>query len=336
MISTFAMLATIVKRLLGAVGSGPPEETRAAGIDVERAGVLVEESREILVVLDSHRNVIMASRRARDAIDGLVEGAPLPEELLEEGHGYQPVVVPYEVGGQGEALVYFSEPGDLAAYEELRAGFTASVSHELRTPLARLLAILETAQLSSAETPALLFQAQQEVEQIRELIDDILFLSELETGKAIVSLGSTDVAPVVDDVVRNLEDSAARAGIRMTTEIETGVRMPLRARMLRMIVENLAENAIRYAGEGATLRISARRFDREVVLTAEDDGFGVAAVDLPRLFERFYRGDSARASRGTGLGLAIVKHVVTSAGGIVDAHGSRGSGLIIRCRFPAP
>jgi signal transduction histidine kinase len=103
-----------------------------------------------------------------------------------------------------------------------------------------------------------------------------------------------------------------------------------------MVVENLAANAIRYAGEGATLRLTVGRTDDEVVLTCADDGAGVDEDDLPRLFERFYRSDRARASRGTGLGLAIVKHVVTAAGGTVEAEGGLGEGLTIRCRFLAP
>lgn len=104
--------------------------------------------------------------------------------------------------------------------------------------------------------------------------------------------------------------------------------------MIRVIATNLAENAIRHAGPGSTLTLSARREDDALVLTASDDGVGVSEEDLPRLFERFYRADRARASRGTGLGLAIVKHVVASAGGTVEAAGARGRGLTIRCVFP--
>jgi signal transduction histidine kinase len=76
--------------------------------------------------------------------------------------------------------------------------------------------------------------------------------------------------------------------------------------------------------------------DSAVVITARDDGIGVEEAELGRLFERFYRSDRARASRGTGLGLAIVKHVVTQAGGTVEASGGRGRGLEIRCTFPLP
>jgi signal transduction histidine kinase len=107
------------------------------------------------------------------------------------------------------------------------------------------------------------------------------------------------------------------------------VELPLRPRMLRVIVENLVANAIRYAGPGATATITLSQDS----LVVADNGSGVRAEDMPRLFERFYRADAARSSRGTGLGLAIVKHIVTSAGGTVDAHGARGRGLQVVCRF---
>jgi signal transduction histidine kinase len=104
--------------------------------------------------------------------------------------------------------------------------------------------------------------------------------------------------------------------------------------MMRVVVRNLAENAIRYAGPGANAFLSVHREQGDVVLRVVDDGAGVEQSDVPRLFERFYRADRSRASRGTGLGLAIVKHVVASAGGSVEAHGGRGRGLEIRCSFP--
>src|SRR5437899_1355322 len=110
------------------------------------------------------------------------------------------------------------------------------------------------------------------------------------------------------------------------------VDRPRRRRLLQVVVENLAQHAIRYAGPGSTLTLSAR----PGALEASDDGRGVEVDELPRLFERFYRSDRARASRGTGLGLAIVKHVVVSAGGAVEASGGPGRGLLVVCSFPAP
>ena len=229
-----------------------------------------------------------------------------------------------------------NRPGseDLAAYDELRAGFTAAVSHELRTPLARLLALLESAMLPGAEPQPLLEQARAEVLQMNELIDEVMFLSELETGREVVSLGWTPVAPIVESVFAELSDRAERANVRLTSELASAFELPLRPRLLRVVLENLAANAIRYAGEGSVFALRGGREDDELVLTAEDDGVGVSADDLPRLFERFYRGDRARASRGTGLGLAIVKHVAAAAGGTVTAE-SPAHGLRIACRFPA-
>jgi signal transduction histidine kinase len=298
--------------------------------DAVRSQMLLEESREAVVVLDANGVVVVASRRARQSL-GVREGEPLSPELL---NSERTLVVPYEVAGETERLVYLSEAGDLAAYEELRSGFTAAVSHELRTPLARLLALLELAGLPGEDVPDLLDRSRREIDQIVELIDEVLFLAELESGTRVVSLGAEPVLPVLEEVVTELEEQAARAGVSIRAEGDPTATAEVRPRMLRVIAQNLAENAIRYGGPGTNATLSVQREGGVVVLRVVDDGAGVDATDLPRLFERFYRGDRSRASRGTGLGLAIVKHVVASAGGTVEAYGSRGSGLEIRCSFP--
>jgi two-component system, OmpR family, phosphate regulon sensor histidine kinase PhoR len=217
------------------------------------------------------------------------------------------------------------------AYEELRVGFTAAVSHELRTPLARLLALLDSATLPDVDRDALLAQAREQVEEMRDLVDDVLFLSELESGREIVALGLTSALPVLEEVRNRLSDSADRADVTIRVDAPEAAALPLRRRMLQIVAENLAENSIRYAGPGSTLTLSAR----PGLLQAQDDGRGVDEDELGRLFERFFRSDRARASRGTGLGLAIVKHVVTAAGGEVEATAGAGHGLTIRCVFPA-
>ena len=217
-------------------------------------------------------------------------------------------------------------------YEALRTAFTASVSHELRTPLARLQALLETAELPGADLKGLLRKAQDEVVEMTELVDDVLFLSELEQGREIVSLGDTEAAPVLRAVVDELTERAELAGLGLELRIEDeAIHVPLRRRMLRFVVENLLENALRYAGEGATCTVTLAREDGNVLLEVADDGTGVPDEDVARLFERFFRSDRARTTRGTGLGLAIVKHVIESAGGNVEARGGQGRGLDVRC-----
>lgn len=294
-----------------------------------RARALIEESPEIVALLDEAGVVRRCSRRAR--VEGAEEGQPLPEHLVTAKR----LDVPLDIDGTQESLVYFGSPGALAAYEELRSGFTASVSHELRTPLARLLIHLEGAELPGADIPAQLDKARAEVDQVTELIDEVLFLSQLETGQEIVGLGGAPTHPILTDVASELEAKAERAGLRIVVTGDTTVELPIRPRMQRVIAENLVENAIRYAGEGSTLNLSVSRDGAELVMSGSDDGIGVAEADIPRLFERFYRADRARSSRGTGLGLAIVKHITVAAGGHVEARGGEGRGLEVRCVFPA-
>jgi signal transduction histidine kinase len=241
--------------------------------------------------------------------------------------------LPPAPGEEGARAVRLTPvPGPPISFDELRTGFTAAVSHELRTPLARILALIDSADLPDADVHALLDQARAEVEGAGTLIDEILFLAELESGLEVVTLGETDAYPVLRDVLDEHEDAAARAGVGLAAAGE-GIALPLRPRMLRIVAENLVENAIRYAGHGATFHLVAGSDAGGTFLSGADDGAGVFEADLPRLFERVWRADAARASRGTGLGLAIVKHVVTAAGGTVEAHGARGRGLEVRCSF---
>jgi signal transduction histidine kinase len=276
--------------------------------DLERVRALVEAADEPVVVLDSERRVVASNV-------GLAPGR--------------------RVGDVDHALVLFlGALPVLSAYEELRAGFTAAVSHELRTPLARLLVLLESTALPGADVDELVEQARQEIQQARELIDDVLFLGELETGREVVSLGRTVALPIVEEVARAYEDRAAHYEVQVVVTGDSEVELPLRPRMIRVVAENLVQNAIRYAGPGSTCTVSVEHDGTSAVLSVVDDGAGVRESELPRLFERFYRADQARTSRGTGLGLAIVKHVVTAAGGTVDAKSAPGEGLQIVSRFP--
>src|SRR6187200_222484 len=227
--------------------------------DTRRGRVLVEESREAVIVLDDSDTVVLASRRARQSIDGINEGERIPEGLLAGELGIVPLIIPYEVGARRERIVYLSQPGDLTAYEELRAGFTAAVSHELRTPLARLLSLLEMATLPGENDAELVDRARAEVEQIRELIDEVLFLSELESGTRVVSLGSVAVRPELDAVAAELEERASRAGVAVVVEGDPGIELAIRPRMIRVVAQNLAENGIRYAGPGAAFTLAIER-----------------------------------------------------------------------------
>ena len=280
-----------------------------------RVRALVVTASEPVVVLDSERRLVAASPAATAILGNQTRGRRVGEDV------------------QGVLVLFMGALPELSAYQELRAGFTAAVSHELRTPLARLLALLESTTLPGADVEALVEQAREEVQQARDLIDDVLFLGELETGREVVSLGRTRALPLVEEIVAAYADRAAHGEVRLVTAGGDRVELPLRPRMIRVVVENLVANAIRYAGPGSTCMITVSQEGASQLLVVADDGSGVQQQDLPRLFERFYRADQARSSRGTGLGLAIVKHIVTSAGGTVEASGGPGRGLEIACRF---
>jgi two-component system sensor histidine kinase SenX3 len=287
--------------------------------EADRARALVAGLDEPVVVLDSERRLVAASPSAVAALGDGTPGRRVGEEALSVDP--RPLVL------------FLAALPELSAYQELRAGFTAAVSHELRTPLARLLVLLESTTLPGADVDGLIDQAREEIQQARDLIDDVLFLGELETGREVVSLGRTRALPVVDEVVASLADRAEHAEVEIVVVGNETVEVPLRPRMLRVIVENLVANAIRYAGPGSTATVTVSDEGSGPVVAVRDNGTGVHEADLARLFERFYRADQARSSRGTGLGLAIVKHVVTSAGGTIEARGAPGRGLEIVCRF---
>jgi len=295
------------------------------------ARALLEYGELVAFVLDDEKRLVEASSRARELFEGLEAGQELPK-TIELANARR---VRYRQGDERRTLIV-APLVDQEAYEELRIGFTAAVSHELRTPLARLLMLLETIERKPSEAVQIALQAQQEVEQMDELLNDVLFLSELESGREVVSFGAAPAVPVLEELAAELSGRADLAGVSLLVEGDPALELPLRPRMLAVVVRNLITNAIRYAGVGATCTISVGIASGSgLELVVADDGAGVDPEHLPRLFERFYRADRARSSKGSGLGLAIVKHVVVSAGGDVSASSTRGEGLTVRCVFPS-
>ena len=188
-IRTFAILSANHEVVLREDREEHGEDTEALRLQAERARMLVEESREMLLVLDAENRVIAASRRAREGLEGVAE-AVLRRASCSRGRPARAAARPVPRRRPGRAPSTWSPPGELAAYEELRAGFGGRLA---RAPHAArpILALLETAALPGEDPAALADQARGESELIRELIDDILFLSELETGRAVVALGET-------------------------------------------------------------------------------------------------------------------------------------------------
>jgi signal transduction histidine kinase len=280
------------------------------------------------------------SARVRDAIR---TGDPARFDLrlfVEGRRTFRVVLVPFDVEGVREVLITLTDSSEATAYQELRSQFVANVSHELRTPLTGLRGMLEA--LEDPEMPPdmradFVARSRAEAEHLEALIDDVLFLSELEAQQGDPAGERSDVAEVVPGVVSLLAGEAGEQGVTLVSEVGEGLWTSLTPRMAQMVVRNLAENAVRYAGPGATAVVRGRRVGDCVEIEVEDNGLGIPERDLPHVFERFYRSDPSRSRRlgGTGLGLSIVKHIADRTGGEAEITSREGFGTTVRVVIPA-
>ncbi len=223
-------------------------------------------------------------------------------------------------------------------YRDARRLFSAGVSHELRTPLARILALVDTLALplTDAERAAMIDQARAEVDAMRQLIEDMILLVRLESHELTGIAESTDVTAAVDSCTERHAHAAADRGMTIAGEAPGGLVVAVAPRLLDVVLDNLVTNAITHAGAGSLIEIRARGLAGAVELVVADDGVGIPAEHVPRIFERFYRVEDARSGPGTGLGLAIVKHIAEEYGGRATADSAPGDGTTMRVVLPAP
>jgi signal transduction histidine kinase len=239
----------------------------------------------------------------------------------------------------GQACVaVLTDTSKQADYRDARRLFSAGVSHELRTPLARILALVDTLALplTDAERAAMIDQARAEVDAMRQLIEDMILLVRLESHELTGIAESTDVTAAVDSCTERHARAAADRGMTIAGEAPGGLVVAVAPRLLDVVLDNLVTNAIRHAGAGLLIEIRARGLAGAVELVVADDGVGIPAEHVPRIFERFYRVEDARSGPGTGLGLAIVKHIAEEYGGRATAESAPGDGTTMRVVLPAP
>ena len=248
-----------------------------------------------------------------------------------------------DVGGRDEISEIADEFNSLAdrlqSTEEVRRRFVADASHELKTPLAgiRLLSdsILQTKDMDSATVREFVGDIEQESERLTRITEDLLRLTRLDSG-AVEPAEPVNVAPVIERAVRMLRLVAEERGVDLFYEIEREGMVSSREDELHQIVYNLTENGIKYNRSGGFVRVRLAGDDATCVLTVEDNGIGIPANDLPRIFDRFYRVDKmrSRAYGGTGLGLAIVSDTVRRRGGTVEAAAREDGGSVFTVRLP--
>ena len=334
------------------------------------AGILDGMGEGVLLVGRDER-IVLANQALRamaligdDAVGRLVleaiRNAALKEALDDARAGGEPVAREIELGrvpprrllvrasrlpaqdGSSKSrgvIAVFHDVTDLRRLETIRTDFVANVSHELRTPVTAISIAAETllggALADPADAAEFVGVIDRHALRLRHLVDDLLDLSKLEAKGYRLALADLDLGAVVAHTAALLEEPARRR--RMTVTIEPMADLKIRADRgaVEQVVMNLLENAIKYAGEGAHVALRATMREGHVELAVADDGVGIPAAHLGRLFERFYRVDAGRSRElgGTGLGLSIVKHLVELMGGSIHVESEPARGACFTIRF---
>jgi two-component system phosphate regulon sensor histidine kinase PhoR len=227
-------------------------------------------------------------------------------------------------GRSGGVIVVFHDLTAQTRLENARKEFVANVSHELRTPLSVIKGYVETLIDGARNDPALQLRFLQTIarhaDRLTYLIEDLLTLSQLESGGIALNLQQVDLRNQAARVVEDFAVRAAERQMRLVNQAPEALVVRADADRLQQVLVNLVDNAIKYGQRGSEVTLGARLVAPETLdVWVHNEGAGIPAGALPRVFERFYRVDRARSREqgGTGLGLAIVKHIVQSHGGEV-------------------
>ncbi len=332
------------------------EQVALAGEQSAEAAAILAEMGDGVVIVDEQRRVVAVNRaaermlatteaeakgtsvtelvRRHEVVNLLDDGkhsAPIVAEIGPDRRQVQVLVTPISVGETNRQLILLQDVTELRRAETIRRDFVANVSHELRTPLAAMRAVVETLEDGALSDPIagpeFLARMHVEVDRLNQMLEELLELARLESGRLVMSFKRSNVADVVCEAVDRMRPQAERQALTLTV-----IRPPeatealVDAARLHQVLVNLIHNAIKFTPPGGTITVTVRRSDSVVEIGVADTGIGVRSEDLPRLFERFYKTDRSRSSPGTGLGLAIVKHIVQAHSGQVAVE-SPGPGL---------
>lgn len=317
---------------------------------------------EGLLLLDESGRIQMANRACAGLLgfSSEVRGQTLLEAVrlheltnLVETLGHQKQVLGYELqlthprelwlevnaaaihdysGIRHGTVLVFHDLTRIKQLERTREEFVGNVSHELRTPLSLIKGYAETLLDGARDNPEVATRFLQTIdrnaERLRLLIEDLLTISELESGRIQLNLQSIALDAAVGRVLNDF-DARARAKAATLVNLPSGLKIRADAARLEQVLGNLVDNAIKYGRPGGTVTISAATDGTDFIrISVQDDGPGIPPEALERIFERFYRIDKARSREqgGTGLGLSIVKHLVQTHGGKVWATSKPGQG----------
>ncbi len=236
-------------------------------------------------------------------------------------------------------LLILQDLTELRNLQTTRRDVIGNISHEFRTPLAGIKAMVETLQDSAIDDKEaagdFLARIEGEVDRLTQLVAELIELSRMETGKVELRKKPVDINQLVDEVIARLSPQADRQ--KLTISRDFAVDLPSVSAdkdRVRQVLANLVHNAIKFSPAGGEITITTRVLDEAIVVDITDTGIGIPVEDLPRVFERFYKGDKARAGEGTGMGLAIAKHVIEAHGGSIWVRSEEGKGSTFSFSLP--
>ena len=239
------------------------------------------------------------------------------------------------------AVLVFLDITELRRLEKVRQDFVANVSHELRTPVASIKGYAETLLSGAMEDKQALKEflgtIHDNSDRLVNLINDLLDLARIESGRMKISPVAMDALPVIRRCLNILEKTVQDKKLSVSMDLPANLPKVLadEARFSQVVL-NILDNAVKYTPEGGSISIKGLVHDKMVQFDVTDTGIGIPEQDLPRIFERFYRVDKARSRDlgGTGLGLSIVKHIVLAHGGEVWASSQLGRGTTFSFTLP--
>jgi two-component system phosphate regulon sensor histidine kinase PhoR len=345
-------LDRLAKNLTTTLDTLRDERDRMSGIlSGMREGVLLldNDGRVALVNPALREMMLLASDAQGKTPLEVIRHARLKELLDEAMQSNEPVSREIEIGGikprrlvvraspleAGTAGVFavFVDVTEMRRLETMRRDFVANVSHELRTPVTAIRSAAETLELAMEQDPdaAVRFVdiIDRNAERLRGLVEDLLDLSRIESREFKLNMEPLNLSQIVTHVTGLFRERADKKGIRILLDLPATLpAVQADRRAIEHVLTNLVDNAVKYCGSGADVRVIAHEEDGGIRIHVADTGPGVEERHLPRLFERFYRVDAGRSRElgGTGLGLSIVKHLVEAMGGRVSVKSTMGQG----------
>ncbi len=257
-----------------------------------------------------------------------------------EKRKYDVHIAPIQLDNTNSAIGFFHDITQMEHLEKVRQEFLSNISHELRTPLTSIMAFVETLEDGAIEdkenNQRFLGVIRKNAQRMHHLIDDILELSTIETGKINLELKQVKLSVLLEEVFTNLSTKANDRRIKLINEVPDDVLVCADVVRLEQMLTNLIDNAIKFNRVKGSVIVSCAENGTKDIISVADTGEGISGEHQTRIFERFYRTDRARSREigGTGLGLAIVKHLARLHGGEVSVASTLTKGTIFSIELP--